>query len=67
MALYCGCIEMRAMHMQTRDLRRKFYFSRRSNPETLKIRIYAKNQSSSSIFLNLHFGPPTRVKLQSGP
>ena len=53
--------------MSTLDLRRKFYFSRRSNPETLKIGIYAKNQSSSSIFVKLRFGPPTHVKLRSGP
>ena len=55
------------MQMQTLDLRRKFYFSQRSNPETLKIGIYAKNQSSSSIFVKLRFSPPTHVKLQSGP
>ena len=53
--------------MQTLDLRRKSHFSRRSNPETLKIGIYAKNQSISSIFVKLRFGPPTHVKLRSGP
>ena len=55
------------MQIQTPDLRRKFYFGRRSNPETLKIEIYAKNQSSSSIFVKLRFGSPTHVKLRSGP
>ena len=55
------------MQMQTLDLRRKSYFSRRSNPETLKFGIYAKNQHSSSIFVKLRFGPSTHVKLQSGP
>ena len=65
--LYCGCIEMRAMHMQILDLRRKSYFSRRSNSETLKIGIYAKNQSSTSIFVKLRFGLATHVKLPSGP
>ena len=55
------------MQMQTLDPRRKSYFSRRSNPETLKIGIYVKNQSSSSIFVKLRFGPPTHGKLQSGP
>ena len=55
------------MQMSILDLRRKSYFSRRSNPETLKIAIYAKIQSSSSIFVKLRFGPPTHVKLRSGP
>ena len=67
MVLYCGCLEMRAMHMQTRDLKWRSYFGRRSSPETLKIGIYAKNQFSSSIFVKLRFGPPTHVKLRSGP
>ena len=55
------------MQMSTFDLKRKSYFSWRSNPETMKIAIYAKIQSSSSIFVKLHFGPPTHVKLRSGP
>ena len=55
------------MQMQTLDLRRKSYFSRRSNPETLKIEIYAKHHSNSSIFVKLRFGPLTHVKLRSGP
>ena len=33
----------------------------------MKIRIYAKNQSNSSIFVKLRFGHLTHVKLQSGP
>ena len=55
------------MQMSTLDLRRKSYFSRRFNFETSKIGIYAKNQSSSSIFVKLRFGPLTHVKLRSGP
>ena len=55
------------MQMSTLDLKEKSYFSRRSNPETMKIAIYAKIQSSSSIFVKLRFGPPTHVKLRSGP
>ena len=55
------------MQMSTLDLKRKSYFTRRFNPETLKIAIYAKIQSSSSIFVKLRFGPPTHVKLRSGP
>ena len=55
------------MQMPTLDLKRKSYFSRRSNLETLKIKIYTKIQSSSSFFVKLRFGPPTHVKLQSGP
>ena len=51
------------MQMQTPDLRPKSYFSRRSNPETLKFGIYAKNQSNSSIFVKLHFGPPDPRKI----
>ena len=55
------------MQMSTLDLTRKSYLRRRSNSETLKIGIYAKNQSSSSIFVKLRFGPLTHVKLRSGP
>ena len=53
--------------MSTLDLKQKSYFSQRSNLETLKIVIYAKNQSNSSIFVKLRFGPPTHVKLRSSP
>ena len=53
--------------MSTLDLKQKPYFSLRSNPETMKIAIYAKIQSSSSIFVKLRFGPPTHVKLRSSP
>ena len=55
------------MHMQTLDLRRKFYFYQRSHSETSKIGIYAKFQSRLPTFVKLHFGPPTHVKLRSGP
>ena len=33
----------------------------------MKIRIYAKNQSNSPIFVKLRFGLSTHVKLRSGP
>ena len=64
---YCGNTKCMICKMSTLDLRRKSYFSRRSNTENLKIEIYAKNQASSSIFVKLRFGPPTHVKLLSGP
>ena len=63
---YCGSA-MYDMQMSTFDLNRKSYFRRISNPETMRITIYAKIQSSFSILLKLHFGPPTHVKLRSGP
>ena len=49
--------------MSTLDLRRKSYFSRRSNPKTLKFGIYAKNQSSSSIFCKITFWSPDPRKI----
>ena len=55
------------MQMQTLNLKQKFYFYQRSHSKTSKIEIYAKFQLRHPTCVKLHFGPPTHVKLRSGP